>query len=361
MYFENINLLRAFAALSVMVYHVIELYPWKDFPIQGPLLWFRIGWLGVDLFFVISGFVITLTASQLLDQQGSSFYKIYLRRRIARIAPLYLLTGFFFIVFTEPTLLKDSNLYKNIFYHLFFIHNTDFATHSALNGPNWSIGVEMQFYLLIMISIRYLVRWHPGLILLVCILISWMWRIGAFLLFCSSVTCDIGRTFMFSTQIFGCLDEFGFGIFLCRLILDKNHSFFHSNSLYNKPWFWLVAIVIVAWLALSIYWSWSTYWEYWWMVTFWKTLSGAAFFILLVIAIQTISLIHWNKIIFGPLWYLGEISYGIYLWHILVIRSLNQAKIFNTLEFLLLTTVFTITLAVFSWHFFEKPLIKKFH
>ena len=104
-YFDNINLLRAFAALSVVVYHVIELYPWLNFPVTGPLVWFRIGWLGVDLFFVISGFMITLTLSQLFEQQGDKFRGTYFRRRLARNEPLYLLTGFFFTLFCTPVLL----------------------------------------------------------------------------------------------------------------------------------------------------------------------------------------------------------------------------------------------------------------
>ena len=48
-YFDSINLLRAFAAISVLVYHVIELFSWQTFPVNGPLVWFRIG----VLFFTI--------------------------------------------------------------------------------------------------------------------------------------------------------------------------------------------------------------------------------------------------------------------------------------------------------------------
>ena len=55
-YFPSIDILRGFAALSVVVYHVIEHFKWIDFPTQGPLVWFRIGWMGVDLFFCYIGF-----------------------------------------------------------------------------------------------------------------------------------------------------------------------------------------------------------------------------------------------------------------------------------------------------------------
>ena len=75
--FENINLLRAFAAIAVVVYHVIETMNWSAFPINGPLLTFRIGWIGVDLFFVISGFVITRSALALYRQDGAEFWRRY--------------------------------------------------------------------------------------------------------------------------------------------------------------------------------------------------------------------------------------------------------------------------------------------
>ena len=48
-YFDNINLLRAVAAISVLVYHVVELFPWQMFPVAGSLVWFRIR----ALFFII--------------------------------------------------------------------------------------------------------------------------------------------------------------------------------------------------------------------------------------------------------------------------------------------------------------------
>ena len=360
MYFDNVNLLRAFAALSVLVYHVIELYPWKSFPVEGPLLWFRIGWLGVDLFFVISGFVITLSASQLFEKYGDKFHHVYLRRRIARILPLYFLTGFLFVLFCEPAILKNLGLlFKNLIYHLLFIHNLDPVTHGAIDGPNWSVGVEMQFYLLMMFSIRFLVRLHPGVILLVFILTSWTWRTLVFF-YCQRLNLDDFNRFFLSTQIPGCLDAFGFGIFLCRMILDREQRFFPPDSIRRNPWLWMAAAVLIAWLTFALFWSSPNYWQSWWMAIFWRTGAAMTFFTVLATAVWLVSLIKLNKFIFKPLWYLGEISYGIYLWHILVIRNLGEIKAFTALEFLLWTLFFTIALSAFSWHFVERPLIQRF-
>jgi len=292
LYFDNINLLRAFAALSVLVYHVIELYPWKSFPVEGPLLWFRIGWLGVDLFFVISGFVITLSASQLFEQHGKKFYKVYLKRRLARILPLYLFTGFLFIIFCEPTILKNLGfLFKNLIYHLLFIHNFDPSTHGAIDGPNWSVGVEMQFYLTMMVITPFLVRLHPGWIFLGCLVISWLWRAMVFW-HCQDINCNTFEIFFLSTQFIGCVDGFGFGICLCRMVLNKNNRFFPSDSIYKNPWFWLTALALIAWPTFATFWRWAVYWEFWWMVVFWKTLAGMIFFTVLAIAIWSVSLIN---------------------------------------------------------------------
>ncbi len=66
MYFPNVNFLRAFAALLVLVYHVIELAPWPFFPTEGLPLTFRVGWIGVDLRRLFLG-ALVLVAAQLPD------------------------------------------------------------------------------------------------------------------------------------------------------------------------------------------------------------------------------------------------------------------------------------------------------
>jgi len=94
--FPLIDVLRGIAALLVLIYHVIEISGWQSFPISGPALLFRIGWIGVDLFFVISGFVIGRAAIIGISTQPSSRKKPFFERRLRRIVPLYLLSGMVF-------------------------------------------------------------------------------------------------------------------------------------------------------------------------------------------------------------------------------------------------------------------------
>ena len=65
------------------------------------------GAFGVDLFFVISGFVIGLSALQGHARDGLAFRRPFARRRIARIVPLYALTALVFLLLVDPTLLGE--------------------------------------------------------------------------------------------------------------------------------------------------------------------------------------------------------------------------------------------------------------
>ena len=86
----TVEALRAFGAISVLWMHCIWLGPW-DFP-RGLGAWFHHGWLGVDLFLIISGFATTRALFQGLNSPQTQPLCNYWRNRLARIYPLYLLT-----------------------------------------------------------------------------------------------------------------------------------------------------------------------------------------------------------------------------------------------------------------------------
>jgi len=94
--FPLIDVLRGIAALLVLIYHVIEISGWQSFPISGPALLFRIGWIGVDLFFVISGFVIGRAAIIGISTQPSSRKKPFLKGACAGLFPFTFFRGWFF-------------------------------------------------------------------------------------------------------------------------------------------------------------------------------------------------------------------------------------------------------------------------
>lgn len=142
-YYPEIDGLRSVAVLSVLIHHLSP-----DF--------LPLGYLGVDIFFVISGFVIT---GSLLSKNYASFGELarnFFERRIRRIAPALIfcaVVGSFFIQYVDPTpgqanhtafyaLLASSNIY------LYAQSDNYFAALSELNAftHTWSLGVEEQFY-----------------------------------------------------------------------------------------------------------------------------------------------------------------------------------------------------------------------
>lgn len=142
-YRPDIDGLRAIAVLGVILYH----YGAK---------WLPGGFTGVDIFFVISGYLITTVIRSELDSGTFSFKRFYLRR-ILRIFPALivvlatsLVAGWFLLVPADYSKLAESALYASVgLSNVFFLNNTSYFDQAAELQPllhTWSLGVEEQFY-----------------------------------------------------------------------------------------------------------------------------------------------------------------------------------------------------------------------
>jgi peptidoglycan/LPS O-acetylase OafA/YrhL len=144
-YRPDIDGLRALAVLAVTVFHFNK-------------QWIPGGFVGVDIFFVISGFLIT---GIIYGQHSSFSFGDFYGRRIRRILPaatfvtaITLITGSFFLLPVDVKSLSESAIgatlsAANIYYWLFL--NTDYFASSSDTVPllhMWSLGVEEQFYLI---------------------------------------------------------------------------------------------------------------------------------------------------------------------------------------------------------------------
>jgi len=136
--------LRGLAILLVLVYHGLDgSMPWTSISnwLRWPVMATQYGSSGVQLFFILSGFLIT---SILLDSRASSgYYKKFYLRRSLRILPAYLLL---------LTVLKADHVigWKFVLAALLYIANMAeiVGASNAEYGPLWSLAVEEQFYLL---------------------------------------------------------------------------------------------------------------------------------------------------------------------------------------------------------------------
>ena len=149
----GLDSLRAFAILLVLLYHCT---PNAD-PNQGiSSILFKvsgIGWAGVDLFFVLSGYLVCNMLLNLNLKQQS--VRIFFRNRLLRIVPIYYLSlAFVFIIYpllSGESLPKFSETYQ----YWLYINNFNIELSSTFFRSNidishfWSLAIEMQFYLLL--------------------------------------------------------------------------------------------------------------------------------------------------------------------------------------------------------------------
>ncbi|MDP2883240.1 MAG: acyltransferase family protein [Azonexus sp.] len=154
---DGLDGLRALAALSVFGVHFNQMMG-LDVTI-GPFelkRWLANGNTGVALFFVLSGFLLSLPFwKHALACESKVDIKAYFVRRLARVLPAYYLClGGLLIVMAARGTLPSLN---NVLSHLFFLHNINDGQILSLNSPFWTLAVEMQFYFLlplIMLALR---------------------------------------------------------------------------------------------------------------------------------------------------------------------------------------------------------------
>src|SRR5579864_350668 len=156
-YREDIDWLRAIAVLAVVAFHF-------EAPVYG-------GFVGVDIFFVISGYLITGIIQSELQSGGFSFAQFY-ERRVRRLLPalyamvaLTAIPSFHYLLTSERAeFFRSVAAVVTFTSNFFFWFQTGYFDHAAVEKPllhTWSLAVEEQFYLalpLILWGLSYLAR-----------------------------------------------------------------------------------------------------------------------------------------------------------------------------------------------------------
>ena len=162
-YRAEIDGLRAIAVVSVILYHAQMVLFGRD--------WFEGGFIGVDIFFVISGYLITRIILSELELKGSFSFLNFYERRARRILPMLFVVIFVSVPYAWQKLLTSDfveyaeSILASIFFgsnFFFYFSTTEYGADSALLKPflhTWSLGVEEQFYLvfpiLAIVAFRY--------------------------------------------------------------------------------------------------------------------------------------------------------------------------------------------------------------
>lgn len=357
-FFEGLNSLRFFAAFMVVMHHTETIRKKNDLFNLEWLGLFRNGGNAVTFFFVLSGFLITYLLLKESNKTGTISIKHFYIKRMLRIWPLY-----FLLVIIGTLLVPQvfSMLHINYempytlgqtwFYYVFFLPGlvTFFFGHHLLE-PLWSIGIEEVFYLI----------WAPlfkiGKKMILTILLSII-AIKVVLMIMAEVWIKeplfvyVVNTFRFEAMAIG-----GLGAYF---IFHRKKSL--SNMiLYKKP----IQIVLYAVLIIFLIFQTNINNTLWLVVFNTPVFSGIIVDFLFLYLIIGVSLIDNNIFKFRNkfLSYLGEISYGIYMYHLLIIFAVIQFlkkyligldPILSTVVFYTIVTVLVILVSSVSKIVFE--------
>lgn len=357
-FFNNLNGLRFVGALTVLIFHCFTLQReiWGNF-FNGTIFHFVFsvaskGHLGVNLFFVLSGFLITYLLLHEYARTGKINILNYLLRRFLRIWPLYFLVVLFgFFLF--PKLPYGIVTIHEFWRFALFLSNFDEIIHGMNDKINflsatWSVSIEEQFYLVwgfLLGLIPFKKSFSFPVFFVVIILGSIVFR--SFYWFDS-------RIIYFHT--FSVMSDLGIGGFIGFLAFKgKIQSSFERV----KKWQWIVFYVISTLLILGS----NSIFEGS-LIAFERTVIGIIFAI--VILEQVYAKNSFYKIDKIPYFFSsGELTYGFYMFHCILIYYWSTffkthgftVHLWQFLVYVVLVFFSTYVVAWISLHYFERPIL----
>ncbi|MFN2492927.1 MAG: acyltransferase family protein [Pyrinomonadaceae bacterium] len=175
---QSIDALRGIAALGVVLYHAIlqtaNAVPNNFFRWPVKLLQFvsSFGYIGVFLFFVISGFCIHLqwAKSRACGKSQPVRFSSFWKRRLRRLYPPYLIAfALFMLMVVLSTGIDVTHFFVyDVVMHLLMLHNLDPKTCYSINGVFWTLAIEEQLYLAYFLLLFLRTRWGWGPTLIIC-------------------------------------------------------------------------------------------------------------------------------------------------------------------------------------------------
>jgi peptidoglycan/LPS O-acetylase OafA/YrhL len=308
-----------------------------------------ISWCGVDLFFVLSGFLI---GGILLDHGRSPrLWQAFYARRAARILPLYLTIVALAFAFPAEA---GHNPYRPVplWGYLLFIQNFWTATGSVACrwlGPCWSIAIEEQFYLVAPWLITRLAPRTLVTVLLSCIL-------GGLGLRCVLLFYPGALPFHVSSWDFtlGRFDGPAFGVLGAWMVRQASVRAFLARQLTGLKWFAALLLFVVVGLSQFKPQPWFEAVILSFGLSVLAALSLAA--ILICVLSPNGLLARLMRVV--PLMAAGRYSYFVYLFHIPVLSALGSRLHAGYWVQVGMCWIVLALLARYSWRFFESPLLK---
>jgi peptidoglycan/LPS O-acetylase OafA/YrhL len=180
---SSIDALRGAAALGVVLYHTIgpnarfgpRVLNWLALPILPTI---RFGYVGVFLFFVISGFCIHLSRAKAhAENKAPVGFTNFWKRRFRRLYPPYLIALILYLGITAFTTKFELTPFYvwDVISHLLMLHNLDSHTVYSINGVFWTLAIEEQLYLAYFLLLFLRKRWGWRRTLAACLAARVLW------------------------------------------------------------------------------------------------------------------------------------------------------------------------------------------
>ena len=340
-YRPDIDGMRAIAVLSVMAFHI-----WPKI-LPG-------GFLGVDIFFVISGYLITLILIKNIIATGRLNLTEFYKRRIKRIIPVLMLIlivtfilGYLILMPQDFLNLCTNTIWAifsaaNIYFYLSL--NTDYFAPDSSEIPLlhlWSLGIEEQFYLLWPFFIGYLIRLacSPQKVLTLAgvIFLSSLWI--------AQTTCTTHQLFAYYMLPSRIWELMAGGI--CAIVV-------HYNYRLQKFLCEIIAIAGIICILFSLFFISKK--DYIPGIGAIPAVLGTSWLLVSSVSFQTLI----ERILsLRPFVAIGLISYSLYLWHWPILAFIHY--VFGQVTFIqgMIAFILAFALSILSYFIVEQPLRKK--
>lgn len=314
---SSIETIRAIAVLLVFVHHLHSILGLNIhyFSQVG-------GWLGVQMFFIISGYLIIKSASKYSA-------RTYAKYRIYRIYPAYIFWFFTFsLIFNQIN--ADSLDIKSLLLHLTFLQHFFPAAYLKYNAlsVSWTLSVEAVWYVIaFLVAIPFFKR--PTLFAFLAIAVSCLWTFGGNVYFPSyGLLNDHQKNLFGNNNIIGQLPFFFFGAWIAA----------------KEPKFDQAALLSIVISTLLLFPAWAPHSPHPIFIT---GFGVAAFFLMLKNTRYTNA---------KPVKFLSDVSYSFYLIHYPIIVIVANS-ISNKYQVALVSLVATLVLSYISYRLIEQPFI----
>ena len=328
----NLDYLRGILAIYIVIYHLLS---WNHFiDLREETIFMKFAFYFVSIFFVISGYALTLSAINYrynFKNRWNVFY--YFQRRFARIYPLFL----FVIILAILIGYKNVSSIKEFLYQATLTFNI--FNRNGLTPASWSIGVEVIFYLffpLIFIISVSLYKFNRIILNIIYFLII------IFLLVISSFYNNyehFSEKQYFFIYVHNFYDHLYFFLIGMLLAFNRQYIFVLKN---NKIFKYFLLFLLVLFLVWDIGYT-NLYWNY--LVGFNRiVLSVSSLGIFLIFLLY----VNFKSVIKKILKLLGNISYTIYLSHpLFIFIYVSYIHRINNFFHLLLSLLFIIISSIF--------------